>query len=455
MKTTETLKYRVVRAASWAMGGHVFSQLLRLVSNLIMTRILVPEMFGIMAIANVIMMGLSMMSDVGIRQHIIQSLRSDSAKFLNTAWTVQIIRGCLLWSFALLISWGFFALADYNLWVPESAYANPMLPYIITTLSFTAVINGLESTNLAIANRNLVMNIVVKIELISQLIGVLCMIGWAYFDQTIWALVVGSIISSIVKAVSSHVFLPGNKNSLCLERESLYELLHFGKWIFLTSILGFLVVNGDRLILGGLIDAKLLGVYIIALFIVNAIHQILGSLIGSTVLPALSEVVRNRPNDLKETYYKFRLPVDIVTFLLAGILFMTGDMIIDALYDDRYSAAGHMLEILSFTLIMERYSLTNQCYMAMGKPRLLIPVISLRMVFLYLALPISFFFNGIDAAVWAIAGASYAALPVIIYYKLKNNLLDFYKEIMSAPFFLIGMLIGFGLETVYKTIVSP
>ena len=98
-----TLRKRIIHGASWIMVGHISGQLLRLVSNLIMTRLLVPEMFGVMAIANVIMIGLAMMSDIGIRQHIIQSKHSDSENFLNTAWVVQIIRGIILWFIALII----------------------------------------------------------------------------------------------------------------------------------------------------------------------------------------------------------------------------------------------------------------------------------------------------------------------------------------------------------------
>lgn len=454
MSTSLTLRKRIINAASWTMGGHVFSQFLRLASNLIMTRLLVPEMFGVMAIANVVMIGLAMMSDVGIRQHIIQSSRSDSEDFINTAWVVQIIRGGILCAFGLFISWSFILLADSSLWSSSSVYADPILPYVIGILSFTAVISGLESTNLAMANRNLVMNKVVKIELISQFTGIILMVTWAYIDRTIWALVVGAIVSSLVKTALSYTMLPGNKNRICWKKKSLHELLHFGKWIFLTSILGFLVINGDRLILGGLIDAKLLGIYTIALFIASAVQNILGKIIGSIALPALSEVVRNRPEDLKKVYYKFRFPVDVITFFLAGVLFISGGVIIDLLYDVRYSAAGFMLEILSIALIMERYSLTNQCYIAMGKPSLMIPVISTRMFFLYVGLPVMYYIYGLNAAIWSIVAATYATLPVTLYYKIKNGLLDIYKEVFTIPFFFLGIVAGYGVKYIYLIITS-
>ena len=452
MSSTSTLKSRVVRGASWVFAGHIFSQLLRLASNLIMTRLLVPEMFGLMAIANIVMIGLTMMSDIGIRQHIIQSKHSDSVLFLNTAWVVQIIRGLVLWGFALLISVALIRLGNYNVWPTDSVYANPLLPYVIGILAFTAVLNGFESTNLALANRNLAIKNVVSIELISQFVGIVIMVSWAYNERTIWPLVGGAITTSFVKMMFSHIFLPGEKNKFCWDRDSFYELFHFGKWIFLTSILGFLAINGDRLILGGLIDTKLLGIYTIAVFIIGAIQQVFNKIIGSVALPALSEVARERPDDLINVYYKFRLPVDAIMLFLAGFLFVAGGNIIDILYDDRYKQAGNILEILSLSLLFERYSLAGQCFIALGRPSFLISIILARTIFLYIGLPTMYSMYGIDAGIWAIVLSAHATLPIILYYKVKNSLLSVYKEILTTPFLLIGLVIGYGAEHIYIAI---
>lgn len=441
-----SLRSRVIHAATWTMGGHIFSQALRLASNLVMTRLLVPEMFGIMAIANVIMVGLVMMSDFGVRQNIIQSTRSENKNFLNTAWTVQIIKGAVLWVIALIISFAVMLVADKNWWPTDSVYADPMLPYVIAAISFTVVINGMVPTKLAIAHRNLAINMAVKIGLLSQVTGIFVMIVWAYIDRSIWALVIGAIMASIMKVFFSYVLLAGENNKLHIDKESLHEIFHFGKWIFLTSILGFLAMNGDKLILGGLIDTKLLGLYTIAIFIVGAVQQIFGKIIGSVVLPALSEVVRNRQDDLKKTYYKFRFPVDVITLFAAGFIFMTGSFIIDILYDDRYQAAGYFLEVLSLSLLAERYSLAGQCFVAMGKPSYIVPIITIRVLVLYALLPISYNYLGLDGALWVIALNRLVTLPILFYIKIKNSLFDIFKELYVLPFFILGLTVGWVLN---------
>ncbi len=449
MSTKLSLRKRILQGASWIMVGHISGQLLRLASNLIMTRLLVPEMFGLMAIANVILIGLAMMSDVGIRQHIIQSDRSDSVDFLNSAWVVQILRGILLWGVALIVSWILSGLLANNWWPVNSVYADPKLPIIIAVLSFASVIIGFESTKLAMANRNLAMKQVVKIELISQLAGILFMLGWALLDRSIWALVFGGLISSLLKSVLSHVMLSGHSNKLHLDRESFYELIHFGKWIFLASVLGFLAMHGDKLILGGLINAKVMGVYTIALFIVGAIQIVFSKIITSIALPALSEVVRTRPDQLKKVYYKFRLPIDAVTLLLAGILFMSGHHIIDILYDDRYKSAGLMLEILSLMLLMERFSLTGQCFIALGKPSYLIPMISARLPVLYIILPVIYGYYGLEGALWIIGLNRTIILPILFWLKLKNNILDVKNEMLFMSFLVFGCILGWVINIIF------
>ena len=441
----KSFKTRIISALSWTMGGHIFSQLLRLGSNLIMTRLLVPEMFGVMVIANTIMIGLILISDMGLNQHIIQSKKSDSEDFLNTAWVVQIIRGVVIWILAGIISLLFIGVADSNLWPPTSVYADEQLPYIIAIISLSAVIGGFQSTKWAMASRNLVIDRVVKIEVVAQIAGLIFMIAWAYINRTIWALVFGSLLTVFLKTISSHIFLEGHNNKFYFDKKIFYELFHFGKWIFLTSIVGFLALNSDKIILAGLVDANLLGIYTIAIFIIAAIRNVISKLINTVAFPVLSEVLRDREGDIKHVYYKIRTRLDIGVFFLVGFLFVTGETIIDILYDDRYLEAGMMLKILSIMLLAERYSLTNQFFIAKGKPSLLVPILLLRVVFLYVSLPISYAYYGLEGAIWSISLSAFVSLPFVLYLKLRYSILDIKKELYPVLFLAPGYYLGIGI----------
>ena len=78
--------------------------IIRFGSNLVMTRLLMPEAFGVMSIATTVMVGLAMFSDLGLRQFIVQSSRGNDPSYLNTAWAIQILRGALLWVVSVAVS---------------------------------------------------------------------------------------------------------------------------------------------------------------------------------------------------------------------------------------------------------------------------------------------------------------------------------------------------------------
>ena len=96
------LRSRMLKAAGWLVGGNISSQLLRLGSNLILTRLLVPQAYGLIAAVNTLYFALVMFSDLGVWQSVVKSDRGDDPRFLGTAWSVQLARGVLLCAVVLL-----------------------------------------------------------------------------------------------------------------------------------------------------------------------------------------------------------------------------------------------------------------------------------------------------------------------------------------------------------------
>lgn len=439
---TGRLRSRVLRAGSWTFLGYGLAQVLRLGSNLVLTRLLVPEMFGVMALVSVVFIGLNMLSDVGLRANVVQSTRGEEQKYLNTAWVVQIIRSVLLFAIALLLS-GLFFIAGNNDWIPEtSAYADPMLPLVLSVMSITLLISGFGSTKLFVANRKLYIGRIVTLDLISQIAGIIVTIGIALVKPTIWAIVIGGIVQTTIKMLLSHTAIPGPSNYFQWDHEAFKEILHFGKWIFLASVLGFLVNQGDRLMLGGFISAEVLGVYSIAFFLSSSIKSMFNQVFVTTLFPALSEVSRERIHELSRVYYKARSRIDIVTMFMAGLLFVTGDLIIEILYDDRYIEAGWMMEILSLSIAGIGFYLANECAVALGHTRFFSGIVAIKALTLYVSLPVLIHFFGLPGAIWAIALYPITGIIASTWYMKKNGLLQLHKEFMMVPFAIVGGLVG-------------
>ena len=104
MDTKRLSGTKAYQGAAIVISAYGFSQLTRLAGNLILTRLLVPELFGVMALAQVFIIGLNLFSDVGVGPAIIQSKHGTDPVFLNTAWTVQIIRGFIIWLLTFMIA---------------------------------------------------------------------------------------------------------------------------------------------------------------------------------------------------------------------------------------------------------------------------------------------------------------------------------------------------------------
>jgi len=436
------LRKRVLTAGFWSMSGHGAAQLIRLGSNLIMTRLLVPEMFGVMAIVTVVMVGLHLVSDFGATQNIIQSKRGDDPVFLNAVWTTKVIRGFIIWFIALALSGGLYLLNQSGWFTGDTVYGNPLLPPVLAVVSFSAVIVGFNSTKLAVAVRLLQQKRMMFLEVGSQIVGILVMVAWAFIDRSIWALVAGWLVGGFTKSLLSHLLLPGVSNRLELNPTACREVIDFGKWMLLSSSIGFFCQSGDRLILGGMIDAETLGYYSIAYLLINAPRTAFSRLSGMVVFPALCEGYRDNKGEIKRTYYRFRFWIDAAVLFITGFLLTAANIVVSLLYDERYHDVGPMLQLLSLLLVAQRYALADQIYLAMGKPKLMTLLILIRTLALYGFAPVGFHYYGLYGALWAIIGSSFAALPVSLYLQAKYQVLDIKKELLFLFLLLPGLLFG-------------
>ena len=120
-----SLRTRAISAGIWMLAGYGLSLCLRLGSNLLMTRLLAPEMFGVMAIAAMVTAILMMLSDLGIGQSIVRSPHGGEPVFLDTAWTVQILRGLGLWLVALTVCGLLYWAGAHGAIQARSAYGAP------------------------------------------------------------------------------------------------------------------------------------------------------------------------------------------------------------------------------------------------------------------------------------------------------------------------------------------
>lgn len=360
-----SVKKQAINASIWTLGGFGSSQVIRLGSHLVLAWLLTPEVFGIMALVKVFMHGLEMFSDIGIKPSIIQSKRGYDANFLNTAWTMQAIRGCALWIASCLLAWPyatFFAGND-----PSAA----QLVYLIPVAALTAVLHGFQSTALATLDKDLKLGRVTSLEISSQLVSLSVMICWAWIAPSVWAMIAGGLTAAVYKLVRSHQMVPGHRVRFQWDRDCVGELIRFGKWIFLSTIFTFLALNMDRVILGRVLTLSELGLYSIAFVFCRVPLHVSARLGGSVLFPVYAKYKHDlrRMMDIALRARRVVLAVGLATCLAMAV---GARLFFETLWDERYigiAPIAHWLVFYVWTMIL---LLSMDCIpLAMGNSRVL------------------------------------------------------------------------------------
>jgi O-antigen/teichoic acid export membrane protein len=407
-----------------------------------MTRLLAPEMFGIMAIASVVPGTLLMLADVGLRQNIVRSHRGEDPVFLDTAWVVQIIRGVTAWFITLGLSVALHFAIVWEAFPPNSVYASPVLPFVIAVSSLTAIIAGFQSTKWALAFRRFDQKRIAQIELTAQIIALPFMFVIGVVTHSIWALVSGGLVASLTTTILSHTWMSGNPNRLRWDKDAFRELIDFGRWIFVSSAVGVIAGSSSSLMLGAMLDAEELGLFVIAGLILGAITGGFGRIVGQIGLPAFSEIARKDPSKLREAYYKIRVPIDLFLLFLAGLLFASGQLVIDLLYDPRYAGAGTILQILALGLFAVRFGPAKEVYLALGMPRFSALLNVVGFVSIFTVVPITYFLAGKQGAIWGMALCGLAGVFLILVINAGLRLNDYRRELMVLVALPAGFLCG-------------
>jgi O-antigen/teichoic acid export membrane protein len=176
----------MLHAAGWLVGGNVSSQLLRLASNLVLTRLLLPEAFGLVAAVNTLYFALVMFSDLGVWQSVVRSDRGHDPRFLGTAWTVQLLRGVLLCAVVLALALGLHVAAGAGMFAAGTVYADPRLPPMVAAFALAALLQGAESMKLASAQRELRGGELARLEIGSQLVAMAVTLALAFATRSVW-----------------------------------------------------------------------------------------------------------------------------------------------------------------------------------------------------------------------------------------------------------------------------
>ncbi len=445
----QRLRGRIFAAAAWSTLAFVSTQVLRLASNLVMTRLLAPDMFGIMSVVLVIQITLTLLCDFGLRIIVIQSPRGDDPRFLNTVWTLEVVRGLLIWSIGLAAAGGLAGAGSMGWLPPNTALAAPELPIVMAITLGAAAITGFQSTNLITAQRHMQFRTVALVEIGAQLTALAAMLAIGWFTRSIWALAAGSLVAAAMTTIMSHHLLPGLRNRFAWDPSAVRDVVVSGRWVVLSSLLLVASLNADRFIFSGFVGAAELGLYAIAMNIIVMIDSVGSRLFSTVVLASMSEAARNNPQSIGRSLSKHRVVFDAGYLAASGLMFASAPAIIGFLYDDRYAGAGPMLQVLSLSLIFARYHIFPAVYLAMGQPKLVATINAIKLLAFMLLFLTLYSVFGVNGAIWAVALHAAASTVAILWINRRFALNNFSLEFAVLPAWVVGWSIGFTAVEAY------
>lgn len=401
-----TISVRIlVKGTVWTTGAYGIGQVVRLATNIILARLLAPEIFGVIWTVYSLQTGIELISDVGIGQNIVYNKNAENPEFYNTAWTLQLIRSTALW----LVFTAAAPLVAYF-------YRAPILGFVIPISAFSIVLSGVSSMGKPLLQKRLMIARLNAFDVTMHFISSAVMVLFAYLSPTIWGLVIGGVVGGVPQTIGSYFLLSDVKQKFFISKNFVWEILSFGKWIAFASIVFFLSRYVDRLYLAKVVPMELVGVYGIARSIAGLSSDLVLRLGGVVLFPFVAAHANTPRKEFREQLAPVRARFLLLSALGFSFAVSMADFAIKILYDERYHAATWMLPVLVvgswFAILANVNELT---LLGLGKPSYGAISNSFKLIWLVIGLPLSLNFYGLVGGVSVIALADLPrCVPILI-----------------------------------------
>jgi O-antigen/teichoic acid export membrane protein len=354
----DSLKSRVFRGGAWLGMGSATEQLLRFGRNMLLTRLLAPEAFGIMAIILSITSVLQSLTDVGAREALIQNPRGSEDGHVGAAWWLAMGRAL-----------SFYVLLFFSAPFISRFYANGEITALLRVAAIGMLFEGAISSRAYVAMKEMKFAKWAAINHGGGIAGVVITVILSFFIRDVWALVLGFAAENVVRCILSYILCPYSP-PMEWNGEAIWDLLRFSKGLFGLSILNLIFARTDIFVLAKLYSPAELGLYAMAIYLAQTPASFVMNLLNQTLMPAFSHVQGDNPR-----MNRILLRVTSMTALLGMpvlcFLFFCGHSLLTFIYGLRYGAASQALVVASFVALLNIANMQiTLVFYAKGLPQL-------------------------------------------------------------------------------------
>jgi O-antigen/teichoic acid export membrane protein len=385
------------------------STLIRLVSSLVLTRVLLPEAYGIITIVLSILYVIGNILDTNVTLFIVRDKKAEEPRYLNTAWTMRLGRSVLS-AIVLFVCAPLIASKIYDL---------PSLTLPLRVFSLWFLIEGFNSLAFSVAIRRKQARLSMYSELASAVVTTTFSIIYCYRYHTFWGLMFAMLLDRLIMTVLSWQFYRELRPRLFFDLAAAREILVFSKFTIPSSFLTLGLTQFDKVIFLRLFDLRLLGIYSLAGNISNSIESVIAKISQAVLYPRCAQNFRDNPATAAKRYYTENVKLFASILAMPAALCGAAHLVITLLYDSRYSEAGSVLQALAIRGVLLSFaSSAEDLLISAGQFHVILTGNILRTAWIIVGSLVGYHFLGFLGFIY---GLSLSGLPPMVYYLWLQN----------------------------------
>jgi len=354
----DALRAKAMRGGAWLGAGSVAEQVFRFARNMILTRLLAPSAFGTMAIVMSSSAIVGALTEVGVKQAIIQNPRGAERTYLNAGWWMGMWRAICMY---LII----FAMAP---WVAHF-YGNAQLSALLRVALLSTLFDGAMSPRSILAQKELRFGRWMVITNGGGICGVMLTVVLSFVIRDVWALAIGFSSENVFRCVFSYILYPGLP-SRRWDNHAIGDLYKFSKQAIGLSFLNLIFSRTDIFVLGKLYSPTTLGLYTMGVALVQPPSTFITTMMGQALFPAIAHVQEN-----KERVNRIMLEATSWLILLGlpavVVTYVCGHSLLLVVYGTRYVAAAGPMAVAAAVVFLNILNAVITCvFTAVGRPGL-------------------------------------------------------------------------------------
>jgi O-antigen/teichoic acid export membrane protein len=354
----KTVTAKAARGSIWLGGATGFEYGLRFVRNVILTRVLAPEAFGVMAIVLGINAAFESFTEIGVKEAVIQNPRGEKDTYLNGAWWLSVTRSTALYILAFLIAPSI-----------SQFYNSPELVPLMHLAFLSIILKGAISARAYVAIKQMDFRSWVIIYHGGAVCGILAAIGLAFAIENVWALVIGFTVEAGARLLLSYIVSP-YRPRIRFNKEDLRALFKFARGMLGLPILAFIFLRADVFVVGKIRSYADLGLYSMAVTLAFITSELMTKLINEVAMPAFS-LIQSEKDKINKAILQITSTIALIWLPALAFVGLYSEDVLTIVYGAQYAVVALPFSIVFFTgLLSVNDSVISTAYFGMGRPEL-------------------------------------------------------------------------------------